>query len=119
MQSWRGPRLSDLLGEPPGNLSAPALADLARIVRRSAREWGLPTARQTAERLLARVRAVADGSAAGHERADVRPRRRTLFLVEAPWVIAYSPDTRQVLRILHGAQDFPAIFPAGQDRGGA
>jgi hypothetical protein len=30
-------------------------------------------------------------------------------------VIAYDPNTRQVLRILHGAQDFPALFPNGSD----
>lgn len=80
------------------------------IVRRGAREWGLDTARRTADRLLARCRAVEDGTAVGHRRRDVRPRRPTLFLIEAPWVIAYRPDTRQVLRILHGARDFPAIF---------
>lgn len=80
-------------------------------MRGSAREWGLATAQQTAARLLTRVHAVAGGTAIGHERRDVRPRRRTLFLVEEPWVIAYSPDTRQVLRILHGARDFPALFP--------
>lgn len=104
-----------MLGKPPGNLSAQALADLVRIVRHSAREWGLATAQRTADRLLARVRAVADGTATGHERRDVRLRRRTLFLVESPWVIAYSPDTRQVLRILHSARDFPALFPDGRD----
>lgn len=106
------------MGEPPGNLSAQALADLVGIVRRSAREWGLGTARRTADRLLARVRAVADATAIGHERGDVRPRRSTLFLVEAPWVIAYRPDTRQVLRILHGARDFPALFPDGGSKDG-
>lgn len=81
------------------------------IVRRGAREWSLDTARRTADRLLARCRAIENGTAIGHQRRDVRPRRPTLFVVEAPFVIAYSPDTRQVLRIIHGARDFPAIFP--------
>jgi plasmid stabilization system protein ParE len=118
MPSWAGRRrLDDLLGEPPGNLSAQALADLVRIVRGSAHEWGLATAQQTATRLLVRIRAVADGTAIGHERRDVRPRRRTRFLVEEPWVIAYSPDTQQVFRILHGARDFPALFSPGRTGG--
>ena len=47
----------------------------------------------------------------------MQTRRRTLFLVEPPWVIAYDPDTRQVLRILHGARDFPTIFPVEQETG--
>lgn len=107
-------RLDDPLGHPPGSLSAQALADLVHIVRSSAQEWGLATAQQTAARLLGRVRTVADGTAIGHERNDVQPRRRTLFLVEDPWVIAYSPDTQQVLRILHGAREFPALFSSGR-----
>ncbi len=35
----------------------------------------------------------------------------TLFLVEPPWVIAYHPVTRRIYRVLHGAMDFPALFP--------
>lgn len=97
----------------PDNLSSRALADLVSIVRHGAREWGLATAQRTADRLLARCRAIEAGTAIGHQRSDVRPRRPTLFVVEAPWVIAYSPDTRQVLRIVHGARDLPALFPPG------
>ncbi len=32
-------------------------------------------------------------------------------------MIAYDPDTRQVLRILHGARDFPALFPDNSGEG--
>src|SRR4051812_3468578 len=92
----------------PGNLSRQALADFLRILRESRREWGEDTARRSGARLLARFRQIADGSAIGHERRDVKPRTPTLFLVEEPWVIAYHPTGRQVLRILHGAMDFPA-----------
>ena len=105
--------MSDLLGEVPDNLSSQALADLVGIVRRGAREWGLATAQRTADRLLARCRAIEAGTAVGHQRRDVQPRRPTLFVVEAPWIIAYSPDTRQVFRIVHGARDLPALFPPG------
>ena len=95
----------------PDNLSRQALADFVRILRESQRGWGTDTARHTRARLLARFAQIADGSAVGHERHDVKPRTPTLFLVEEPWVIAYHPTRRQVLRILHGAMDFPAIYP--------
>jgi plasmid stabilization system protein ParE len=101
---------SDLLGDLPGNLSRQAVDDLVRILRRSVREFGIGVARQSRERLLARARAVEDGTAIGHPRHDVHPRRPTLFLNEAPWVICFNPHTRQIYRILHGARDFPAIF---------
>ena len=95
----------------PGNLSRQALLDFLQILRRSQRDWGVNTARRTRGRLLARFAQIADGSAVGHERGDVKPRTPTLFLVEKPWVITYHPTKRQVLRILHGAMDFPAAFP--------
>jgi plasmid stabilization system protein ParE len=101
----------ELLANLPGNLSQQAVSDLIHILRRSAREWGIATARGTRDRLLARIRAIEAGTAIGHQRRDVTPRAPTLFLVEEPWVIAYSPETWQVYRILHGARDFPAIFP--------
>lgn len=95
----------------PGNLSRRAMADFLRILRRSGREWGTETALQTRARLLHRFRQVADGLAVGHRRQDVEPRTPTLFLNEDPWVIAYRPETRQVLRVLHGARDFKSIYP--------
>lgn len=110
-------RPADLIGTPPANLSPRAAADLVQIIRRSARDWGINVAEQTATRLLLRVRAIADGTTVGHTRQDVRPRRRTLFVNELPWVIAYDPDTRIVYRIVHGAREFPAIFPNGPSNG--
>jgi plasmid stabilization system protein ParE len=102
--------LADQFDELPANLSRQAVDDLIRILRRSAREFGVVVARRSRERLLARVRSVADGTAIGHHRQDVRPRRPTSFLTEDPWVICFNPHTRQVYRIVHGARDFPAIF---------
>ncbi len=101
----------DAPGAAPGNLSRRAAADFAEILRRSEREWGVAVARHTRERLLIRFKQIAGGSAVGHQRHDVKPRTPTLFLREAPWVIAYEPGKRQVLRILYGARDFPAVFP--------
>src|SRR5690242_2997955 len=100
----------ELLANLPTNLSPAALRDLAHILRHSAHEWGVTTARRTRARLVARIASIADGSAVGHRRQDVR--RPFLFLSEPPWVIAYDPATRRVLRILHGARDFPALFGA-------
>jgi plasmid stabilization system protein ParE len=102
--------LADPFGALPANLSRQAVDDLIRALRRSARDFGVVVARRSRERLLARIGSVADGTAIGHHRQDVRPRRPTLFLNEDPWVICFNPHTRQVYRILHGARDFPAIF---------
>jgi plasmid stabilization system protein ParE len=89
-----------------------------RILRYSAREWGIATARRSRDRLLDRIRAEEAGHAVGHRRHDLTPKEPTLFLVEHPWVIAYHPTIRQIYRVLHGAMDFPALFsppdPAGR-----
>lgn len=103
--------MPDPLDGLPGNLSRRAVADFLDILRRSEQGWGVDTARRTRARLLRRFEQIADGTAAGHERHDVKPRTRTLFLNEDPWVVAYRPATRQVLRVLHGAMDFKAIYP--------
>lgn len=103
-------RLSDFVESLPDNLSRQAATDLLSILRRSAKEFGILTARQSADRILARCRAIAAGTAVGHKRVDVTPRTPTLFIDEAPWVISYDPSTRKVTRVMHGARDFPAIF---------
>jgi plasmid stabilization system protein ParE len=113
--------LPDLVVELPGNLSRQAVDDVIRILRRSIREFGVVVARRSRDRLLARIKAIERGTATGHKRHDVQPRRPTLFLNEEPWVICFNPHTRQVYRILQGARDFPAIFGGaspGSGRGG-
>ena len=97
-------------GAAPGNLSRRAASDFVEILRRSERDWGVAVARRTRERLLLRFRQIADGSAVGHQRHDVTPRTPTLFLREAPWVIAYDPGKGQVLRVLYGSRNFRAVF---------
>ncbi|WP_083901019.1 type II toxin-antitoxin system RelE/ParE family toxin [Azospirillum sp. B4] len=103
-------RLSDLLADPPENLSAAAARDLLRILRESWQEWGSHTAFQTRNRLFKRCHSVADGVAHGHSRPDIAHSHPWLFLNEAPFVIVYHPGTRRVVRILHGARDFPRIL---------
>ena len=105
------------LGDLPGNLSRRAARDLIGILRYSAREWGIATARRSRDRLLDRIRDIEAGHVVGHRRNDVAPKAPTLFLVEHPWVIAYHPMTRQVYRVLHGAMDFPALFSSPDPTG--
>jgi plasmid stabilization system protein ParE len=102
--------LPDRPGQLPGNLSRQAVDDLIRILRRSAREFGVAVFHRSRARLLMQIEAIQDGTAIGHRRPDVPARRPTRFLNEDPWVICFNPDTRQVYRILHGARDFPALF---------
>ncbi|WP_416211142.1 type II toxin-antitoxin system RelE/ParE family toxin [Nitrospirillum sp. BR 11828] len=103
-------RLSDLLADLPENLSSRATEDLLRILRESWREWGIHTAFQTRNRLFARCHSIAAGTALGHSRQDMTSRRSRLFLNEGPFVIVYNPVTRRVLRVLHGARDFPRLL---------
>ncbi len=108
----------DLLADLPDNLSRRALDDLLGILRGSAQEWGITTARRSRNRLVRRCREIGTGTAIGHSRPDVRPQVPTLFVVEAPWVIAYHPTTREIYRIVHGARDFPALFSSGRPTAG-
>jgi plasmid stabilization system protein ParE len=103
-------RLSDFASDLPKNLSRRAANDLLAILRRSAKEFGVVTARRSGWRLLSRCHSIAEGTAVGHRRHDIPTGTPTLFVTEPPWIIAYNSDTRQVLRIIHGAQDFPALF---------
>jgi len=109
-------RPPSFLGELPGNLSPRAKRDLIGILRYSAREFGVATARRSRDRLLKRIKAIESGIAVGHRRPDVMPKAPTLFLIEHPWIIAYHPMTRRIYRVLHGAMDFPALFPPDPKR---
>jgi plasmid stabilization system protein ParE len=94
----------------PGNLSPQALRDVVSILRRSMREFGVPTALRSRDRIFARCRAIRNGTTFGHRRMDVTTRRPTLFINEHPWVIAYDPESRSVLRIVHASRDLSALF---------
>lgn len=100
----------ELIRDFPENLSPQAARDLISILKQSNKRWGMHTARKTRDRMLARCKSVADGTAVGHRREDLGSRRPRLFLNEPPYVIAFNPQTRRVLRIVHGARDFPALF---------
>jgi len=96
---------AEFLADLPENLSPLAAGDLIHILDTSLERWGLHVARKTRARLLRRCVAIGSGSALGHRRSNVATERPILFLVEEPFVIAYDPATRRVLRILDGARD--------------
>ena len=52
----------EFLNSLPNNLSHPALRDFVAILRRSHKEFGLGTARETRDRLLERCRAIQSGA---------------------------------------------------------
>lgn len=42
---------------------------------------------------------------------DVPQSLPLLFVAEGPFVIAFDPATRTIVRVLHGRQDFSRLFP--------
>jgi len=100
----------ELLENLPRNLSRQATKDLLLILRRSAEEFGITTARRSCDRILGKCKVIEAGHAVGHKRPDIRTLTPTLVVNESPWVIFFNPETRQITRIIHGARDFPALF---------
>ncbi|MFV3129821.1 type II toxin-antitoxin system RelE/ParE family toxin [Niveispirillum sp. KHB5.9] len=86
-----------------------AIRDFFQIFDESQERWGSMVAEETAYRLTARCRGIAEGRAIGHARRDL-PSIPWLFLNEAPFVIVYDPADRLVIRILHQARDMPRLI---------
>ena len=93
------------------NLTSRAAADVTRILLESRLRWGDTIARRTQERLYRRFRAILSGQEHGHRREDVHTNPRLRFVVEAPFVIAFDVETRQIARVLHGHRNIPRLFP--------
>jgi plasmid stabilization system protein ParE len=91
-------------------LSAEAAEDLADIFRYLRREAGPLTAERMIDRLERSIDRLSAALTLGHARSDVHSRRPLLFLVERPYVIAFDPELRIVIRIVHGARDFTRLF---------
>ena len=85
------------------------MQDLQNILDQSL-QWGASKARETRWMLLAHCARIAQGISLGHKRADIPTQQPTLYVVEKPFVIAYNPETRIVLRILHGRRDLARLF---------
>jgi plasmid stabilization system protein ParE len=50
------------------------------------------------------------GTANGHKRRDIRSAIPLRFEVVRPFVVAFDPETRTIVRVIHGARDTPGIF---------
>jgi plasmid stabilization system protein ParE len=59
---------------------------------------------------LRKIRRISDGTTLGHVRGDVALRRQILFATEHPFVIAFDPETREIVRVVHGARDMWRVF---------
>jgi len=93
----------------PYTLTAEAEEDLIGILAHLHDIGGEPLARAWDERLDRRFTAVANGLP-GRRRVDVRTRRPLLFTREGPYLIAFDPETRVIIRLVHGSRDFPTVF---------
>lgn len=91
-------------------LSEEAADDLLGILAHTADRYGIAAARRLEARLKARFAAIAAGIALGHQRSDISAELRLRFVTERPFVVAFDPETRIIIRILHGARDFPSLF---------
>jgi plasmid stabilization system protein ParE len=90
-------------------LSRRALADRIRILGESREKFGEPAAERLAKRIRGKLEAIGSGTAQGHLRADV-PERELRFEIVDPFVIAFRPSDRVIVRIVHGARDMRRVF---------
>jgi plasmid stabilization system protein ParE len=94
-------------------LSAAARADLNDILDFSEARFGARAADRLELRFIAAFERIASGIAIGHLRRDIAADVPLRFVVERPFVIAFDPVTREIVRIVHGARNFDAIFGGG------
>jgi len=94
-------------------LSSEAAEDVAAILRETVRPRGRADALRMRLRLEAKFEGIAAGLVPGHRRGDIVASIQLRFAIEYPFVIAFDPASRCIVRVLHGSRDFPAIFPRG------
>jgi plasmid stabilization system protein ParE len=94
-------------------LSAAARVDLNDILDFSEARFGARAADRLEARFVTAFERIARGTAIGHMRRDIAANVPLRFVVERPFVIAFDPATREIVRILHGARNFGAIFGGG------
>jgi toxin ParE1/3/4 len=92
-------------------LSLRALRDLQNIGDYLAREGGRRVAGAWVDKLEARALGLADNAERGQKLTSLGPTYRRL--VVRPYLIIYEINERSIdiQRIVHGAQDFSALFP--------
>lgn len=95
-------------------LSSTAARDLASILHDLLwnEEYGGVAAASRVDEILDRwLTRIAAGLAIGHRRKYLPRSCELLFVVADPteYVIALDPRTREIVRIVHGRRDFPAL----------
>jgi plasmid stabilization system protein ParE len=91
-------------------VSGRARADILRIVSQSRREFGSVAGLRMSARLERMLEAISAGTAQGHLRRDVPRELGLRFEVIHPFVIAFRPRDRIIVRIVHGARDIRQLF---------
>lgn len=94
----------------PTNLTAQAKRDLNAILERSADVFGKSQAELLQERVFTVCADIADGMNHGHALPTATVRRPTRIIVVHPFIIAYNPKTRKVIRIVDGRRDLFKIL---------
>jgi plasmid stabilization system protein ParE len=92
-------------------LSKEAAEDVAAILSEAMQSGGAAGAVRMACPLDAKFRAIATGLVPGHRRSDIEASIPLRFAIEYPFVIAFDPASRRIVRALHGRRDFSTIFP--------
>jgi plasmid stabilization system protein ParE len=95
-------------------LSRTAARDLANIVHDllwDEEHGGVEAARRVDEILDEWLRRITAGHVLGHRRKDMPKSCKLLFVVADPTqcVIALDPHTREIVRIVYGRREFPAL----------
>ena len=94
----------------PNNLSKPADMDLTEILYRSLKRFGLDQTKAAEDRICARCLSIRDGSTIGHKIDILSTRRPILYHYEHPWMIAFDPGTREIIRIFHARRDLAKLM---------
>lgn len=94
-------------------LSDEAAEDVAAILLDAMQSGGAAGVLRMARRLEAKFQAIATGLVPGHRRSDIGTSIPLRFAIEYPFVIAFDPASRRIVRVLHGRRDFSTIFPEG------
>ena len=95
----------------PTNLSRLARLDLNAIIEQTIDRFGEEFSRTTADRILGRCLSIQEGHTVGHRIDYIRRRRPILYHYEQPWMIAFRPKSREIIRIVHGRRNLARLIP--------
>ena len=91
-------------------LSEEASADVHEIIGWVADEHGDEAAHRLFEALDEKFEAIGAGLVVGHVRRDVQTIRAVRFTKAGNYMITFDPETNEIVRVVHGARDFPTVF---------